>query len=75
MDELLQNADDAGAKRASFLLDHRSHKKSSLFTGKHVGHPDEAGDMASLQGAASLPYLAVLAAGANLPAWLLLTGC
>ena len=47
LDELLQNADDAGARRCAFLLDHRQHGQSKLFRGEG----DEAcGDLHSLQG-------------------------
>lgn len=44
--ELAQNADDAGAKRVAFMLDHRTHGTEKVY----------GGEMASLQGPALLSF-------------------
>ena len=52
-DELLQNADDAGADRCAFLIDHRQHGVRTLYGGRGSA---EGGRMAELQGPALVMF-------------------
>ena len=50
LDELLQNADDAKAERAAFMMDHRTHAASSLYT-----EDGSSGRLVELQASAPPP--------------------